>query len=463
MLERVLIVGGGVSGLATAYFLSKAGIPSTIVEKANRLGGLIKTDLIEGCRLEAGPDSYIASKPAVTELARELPVLAGQVMGSNDEARRIFVARGGKLVPMPKGMVMMVPGQWGPLLRSPLLSLGGKWRILKETLSQPRHRAEDISVGRLVEDHFGHEVLEYLTEPLLCGVYGGDSANLSAQSVLPRFAGYEEKYGSLVKGIRREVREKPNGPMFLSLRDGMQALTDALSGAIADSTNVIHAEATHVERSSLGWRLKAGGAWLQASRLVLACPAHAAGKLLQTEAAPLSAELSAIPYSSAILAMLVYDRTALDHPLDGFGFLVPQAERKTIAAATWINTKFPSRLPAGRAALRGFIVGEEAHRLLNVPQAEIIARVREDFRRFMGITSTPLFSTVHFWPDSMPQYVVGHNRRQQSILKLLGGYPGLGLVGNAYDGVGVPDCVRRAKELVKQIAEPGVYVAERYE
>src|ERR1700712_290709 len=142
MPDRVLIVGGGVSGLAAAYFLSKAGIPSTIIEKENRLGGLIKTDLIEGCQLEAGPDSYIASKPAVTELAQELPALAGQVMGSNDQARRVFVARRGKLVPLPKGMVMMVPGQWSSLLRSPLLSVDAKWRILKETLAQPRQRTE---------------------------------------------------------------------------------------------------------------------------------------------------------------------------------------------------------------------------------------------------------------------------------------------------------------------------------
>ncbi|HEY1946186.1 MAG TPA: protoporphyrinogen oxidase [Bryobacteraceae bacterium] len=456
MPDRVLIVGGGVSGLATAYFLSKAGIPSTIIEKENRLGGLIKTDLIEGCQLEAGPDSYIASKPAVTELARELPALAGQVMGSNDQARRVFVARRGKLVPLPKGMVMMVPGQWGPLIRSPLLSVGAKWRILKETLAQPRQRAEDISVGQLVEEHFGREVLEYLTEPLLCGVYGGNSASLSAQSVLPRFAGYEQKFGSLVKGVRGEARNKPSGPMFLSLRDGMQTLTDALAGAIAESTNVVFAEATRIERSGSIWRVKAGDAWLEANRLMLACPAHVAGKLLQASAPPLASELSAIPYSSAVLAMLVYNRAELNHPLDGFGFLVPQAERKTIAAATWVNTKFPSRVPPGLAALRGFIVGDQAVQFLNTPQADIIQRVRDDFRHFMGVTAAPRFGTVHAWPRSMPQYVVGHARRRQNIAQILPQYPGLALVGNAYDGVGIPDCIRMAKEVVKQISETRV-------
>jgi protoporphyrinogen/coproporphyrinogen III oxidase len=461
MPDRVLIVGGGVSGLATAYFLSKAGIPSTIIEKEKRLGGLIQTERIDGCQLEAGPDSYIATKPAVTELAAELPALAGQVMGSNDQARRVFVARHGKLVPLPKGMVMMVPGQWGPLLRSPLLSAGAKWRIARETLAQPRQRTEEISVGQLVEEHFGAEVLAYLTEPLLCGVYGGNSAGLSAQSVLPRFAAYEQKFGSLVKGVREELREKAKqsqagGSMFLSLRDGMQTLTDALAGAISESTNVIYAEATQIEQSAKGWRVKAGDEWLEASRLTLACPAHAAGRLLQSCAPPLASELAAIPYSSAILTMLVYDRAALNHPLDGFGFLVPQAERKTIAAATWVNTKFPSRVRPGLAALRGFIVGEQAVQLLNTPQADILQRVRDDFQRFMGVTAQPLFSTVHAWPHSMPQYVVGHGKRQQTITQLQEHYPGLTLVGNAYDGVGIPDCIRIAKNSAKHISKSKV-------
>jgi oxygen-dependent protoporphyrinogen oxidase len=151
--------------------------------------------------------------------------------------------------------------------------------------------------------------------------------------------------------------------------------------------------------------------------------------------------------------MLVYDRAELNHPLDGFGFLVPQAERKTIAAATWVNTKFPSRVPPGLAALRGFIVGDQAVQFLNASQADIIQRVRDDFQHFMGVTATPRFCTVHAWPRSMPQYVVGHARRRQNIAQILPHYSGLALVGNAYDGVGIPDCIRMAKEVVKQISD----------
>lgn len=455
--EKVLIVGGGVSGLSAAYFLAKQGISSTIVEKAPRTGGLLKTDEIDGCRLEAGPDSYIATKPSVTALAQELTGLQDQIIGSNDQARRIFIVRHGKLVPMPKGMVMMVPGQWGPVIRSSLLSPSTKFRLLKELTFSPLHRPTDVSVGQLVEEHFGHEVLEYLTEPLLCGVYGGDSQNLSAESVLPRFVGYERKYGSLIKGVSKEVRAAPKqGSLFLSLRDGMQTLTDSLSAAIKSHASVVHAEATQIARSNSGWRLKLGAESLSARQLILACPAFTCGSLLETAAPSLAAHLSAIPYSSAILVTLVFDRTSLNHPLNGFGFLVPRRERRTLAAATWIGTKFPMRIRTGLAALRAFIVGQDATRLHKASNQEIVSLVRDDFERLMGVNASPLFHTLYRWPRSMPQYVVGHNQLVKTITEELLEYPGLFLAGNAYDGIGIPDCVRRAQQVVQQITAESV-------
>jgi oxygen-dependent protoporphyrinogen oxidase len=454
--ERVLILGGGVSGLATAYFLSRHGIPATIVEKTARTGGLIQTDFIEGCRLEAGPDSFIATKPAVRELAEELPGLKEQIIGSNDAARRIFVVRDGKLLPMPTGMVMMVPGEWEALEQSALLSEAAKRRIHLETKMQPRERQEEISVGQLVDEHFGPEVLEYLTEPLLCGVYGGESEHLSAESVLPRFMGYERKYGSLVKGVRQELRDQPQGSLFLSFRDGMQTLTDALASAMAGRVSIVQGEATAVERNDDGWRVRVGGETLAARTVVLCCPGPVNAALLETGAKPVADELAAIPYSSAILVMLVYERAALGHALDGFGFLVPRGERKTIAAATWVNTKFPIRIRPDLAALRAFIVGRQAVELARAPAADMVALVREDYRRLMGIQEQPLVHTLHRWPNSMPQYVVGHSKRVQKIFAHLADNPGLFLAGNAFDGVGIPDCVRRAREIAQHIRESSV-------
>ncbi|MGI8959300.1 MAG: protoporphyrinogen oxidase [Bryobacteraceae bacterium] len=448
----VTIVGGGISGLATAYFLGKHGTRSTLIEKSNRLGGLIKTDLIEGCQLEAGPDSYIASKPAVTELARELGDLGNQIIGSNDEARRIFVVRRGKLVPIPKGMVMMVPGQWTPALRSELFSVKTKLRFLVETLSAPRKRTEDVSVEKFVDDHFGKEMLDYVTEPLLSGVYGGDPSNLSVESVLPRFLRYERVYGSLIRGLRHERSQSSRGnSAFLSFAGGMQTLIDSLTAASAAFMDVIYGEAAGIERSDGRWLLKVGNNWTRTDQIVLACPAHVCSQLLENAEPTLASKLAEIPYSSAILVTLAYERSKLRHALDGFGFLVPRIERRNIAAATWVSTKFPSRAPIKTAVLRAFIVGKEAEQLLDAPSQSLADLVHEELAKLMGLEQLPLSHTVNLWPRSMPQYVVGHGLRRLHIAQALDHCPGLYLVGSAYDGVGVPDCVQMAKQTAKSI------------
>ena len=451
--ERVAIIGGGISGLATAYYLGRAGIRSVLLEKSERLGGLIQTDVLQGCRLEAGPDSFLAAKPAVAELAAELDELKDAVIDSNDARRRVFIVRAGKLVPFPAGMSMMVPGQWGPALRSDLFSWRTKMRFLAETRVRPRLRETDISVGELVSDHFGGEVLEYVADPLLAGVYGGDAASLSAASVLPRFLDYETRYGSLIRGVRSEMNNGPKTSVFRSFRNGMQSLTDVLAHAIGESTRVIHAEATAVTKSVEGWEVRLGVAErVTAKELVLACPAHVSARLLERDSPELARELAAIPYASSILVTLLYDAATFRHPLDGFGFLVPRNGRKTIAAATWINTKFPTRVAPGVVAIRAFIVAAKAAELLGRKDDELAALVREDLGRFMQLASVLGTAIVRRWPQSMPQYVVGHALRQQNIGRLLDALPTLHLVGNAYNGVGIPDCVRLAKTTAAALA-----------
>ena len=450
-MTGVVIIGGGVSGLATAWFLSQLGVRSTLVEKSNRLGGLIKTDSFAECQLEAGPDSYLAAKTATTELARDLGDLGNEIIGSNDAERRVFIVRQGKLIALPKGIVMVAPSDWKAALSSPLFSAKTRLRFLTETFAAPRHRSRDLSIAELVRDHFGEEVLEYVAEPLLSGVYGGDSASLSAESVLPRFVAYERQYGSLIRGVRNE-RRASQGSIFLSFRRGMQSLTDALAQAIAASTNVLYAEALRITAKTNGWRIRLSTHEFDADHVVLACPAYVAAGLLRTTAPPLASELAAIPYSSAVLATLIYDRAALGHALNGFGFLVPRRERRTIAAATWVGTKFPSRVPSHLAALRGFIVEPEATSLLTAPPQEIAQLVHRDFERFMQIRSAPLSSSIYFWPRSMPQYLVGHAQRWLRIAAAARELQRLHLVGNAYQGVGISDCVRLAKETAKQIA-----------
>lgn len=449
--ENVVIVGAGVSGLSAAYFLSRSGIRSTLIEKADRLGGLIKTDLVGGCELEAGPDSYLAAKPAVTELAQELPALKDQIIGSNDASRRIFVVRGGKLMPMPPGMVMMVPTRWGTCLGSPLFNLKTKLGFFAEMLRKPIERRDDISVEQFVTDHLGKEVLRYVAEPLLSGVYGGDSARMSTESVLPRFLAYERTYGSLIRGARREHRGASRQSIFLSFRSGMQTLTDSLAQAAANHTQILHAQATRVERSAGGWRVHVGQDRIQTKHVILACPAYVAAELIEGPVPSLASELAAVRYTSAILVNLVYERSSLKHALNGFGFLVPRHERRSIAAVTYVSTKFPNRVPAALAAVRAFFVDPEAGSFLSASNDTLIDLVRSELRRLSRIDAAPLFWNVQRWPNSMPQYEVGHPQRCKKISGLLESCRELYLIGNAYQGVGIPDCVCVAKETAKRI------------
>ena len=438
--------------MTTAFFLNRSGISCTLVEKSHRLGGLIRTDNIQDCQLEAGPDSFIATKPSVVELARELDGLDDHIIGSNDQQRRVYIVKHDRLLQMPQGMSMMVPGNMKAALESPLFSSQTKFRFLTEIFSPRRHREEDISVQQLISDHFGYEVLEYVAEPLLSGVYGGDSAQLSAESVLPRFMGYERTYGSLIRGVRRDPRSpRQSGSLFLAFRSGMQTLTDVLSAAISGSVHVIHQEASSVEPAPSGWRVKCGSQQFEAKQLVLAVPAYVAATLLAPSAPELASELEAIPYSSAILVTVVFNKNEVRIP-EGFGLLVPHRERKTIAAITFVGSKWPSRIPSQLMALRAFIVDPEAPRLLPAETEDLVQLVCADLKRLLNITAQPLFSTTERWPYSMPQYVVGHQARQERIVRRLSELRGLHLTGNAYDGVGVPDCVRRAKETAKNIA-----------
>ncbi len=451
-MSDAIIVGGGISGLASAYYLSKKGLSSTLIEAAPRLGGLIRTDIISNCQIEAGPDSYISTKPAATELAEEIPALKTEIIGTNDESRRIFLVHEGKLVPMPSGMVMMVPGDMRAALRSCLFPDSTRQRILKERFFKPRQREQDISVADLVLDHFDRNILETIAEPLLTGVYGGDAARLSALSVLPRFVEYERHYGSLVRAVRLEKKEaNRRGSLFLSFKGGMQALTDALyraaSGAITRATG----EVTGITRHNGGWQVHIGKTKRETKFLIVAVPAHKAARLFANSLTELSRELAAIPYSSAITVVLGYAQSSITHPLDGFGFLVPRSERRRVAACTWINTKFPQRIAADHVALRAFVVDQDAEDLMAANDTEVIQAVQEEFRRLMGVDAGPVFSTVQRSPLSMPQYVVGHSARWQRISELLKSERGLYLVGNAYEGVGIPDCIRLAKKAAAEI------------
>ncbi len=274
-MPAVVIIGGGISGLSTAYYLAKRGIASTIVESRPRLGGVIQTEHIEGCTIEAGPDSFLSVKPAALDLIRDLG-MSDQVIGSNDHLRVTFVKKNGRLVPLPDGLMMMVPTKILPLLTTPLLSFGTKTRMGLELLRAPKLRGEDESVADFVREHYGQEAVDYLAEPLLSGIYGGDPGKLSVKAVLPRFVELSQKYGSLTRGVlaSRASAPKPAGspaPLFRTLKGGLGDLVDAVTRAIAAHATVRIGRAEAIERAGTGYRVRVAGEWLDATHLVLAC------------------------------------------------------------------------------------------------------------------------------------------------------------------------------------------------
>jgi protoporphyrinogen/coproporphyrinogen III oxidase len=458
MPPKVIIIGGGISGLSAAYYLAKRGQASVILESRPRLGGVIQTERIEDCLIEAGPDSFLSAKPAALELARELG-LEDQVIGSNDHLRRTYIWKNGRLVALPDGLMMMVPTKTLPLVTTGLLTWGTKIRMGLELLRAPGNMSGDESVAQFVKNHYGAEAVEYLAEPLLSGVYGGDASELSAISVLPRFVELAKGYGSLTRGVlaerarnARPPAEKP-APLFRTLKGGLAQMVDALVNSIRGRVEIIQARAQSVDRSESGFRVKLDDAWLEADRLVIACEAHSASTLLRAVDGRMAELLGDIPYSSSMIVALGFDARDVRHPPDGFGFLVPQKERRRLVACTWVGTKFPYRAPEGTILARCFFGGTRDPEALQLSDEAAAGLALEELRRIAGFRAQPRLERVFRWPRSMAQYTVGHSERIAGVRSRAAAIPGLYLAGNAYEGIGIPDCIRMGREAAERILE----------
>jgi oxygen-dependent protoporphyrinogen oxidase len=443
--HKALIVGGGISGLSAAYYLSKAGIRPTLVEKAPELGGVIRTSVQQGCVLEAGPDGFMAAKPWAMDLIRELG-LADQIIGSNDHSRITYIVRHGKLVPLPDGLMMMVPTKIMPLVGTSLFSWGTKIRIGLEFFRRPNGKHPDRSVYEFLMDHYGQESIDYLAEPLLAGVYGGDPKQMSVNSVLSRFAEIETKYGSLTRGVLAAPKPPQTaGPKsFLwTLKNGLGELIEKLR----PSADVVHGTVEALERNGARFRARVNGEWLEAENVVLATPAGDCAKLVGSSNTELADLLADIPYTSSITIALGYRKDTFDHPLNGHGFLVPKLERQYLMGCTWVGNKFNHRVPDDMVLLRCFVGGNG----LTLTDEELVAAARSELRGFMGLEAQPVFHSIARWPNAMAQYTVGHQQRVERIETILQTIPGLHLAGNAYRGIGIPDCVKMGKDAAARI------------
>lgn len=395
--------------------------------------------------VEGGPDSFLAAKPWAMDLIRDLG-MESEVIGSNDHLRKTFIRKGGRMIPMPDGLQFLVPTKIAPILTTPLLTWSAKEQMASEYFRRPPAAPlPDRSVAEFVIDHYGQEMVDYLAEPLLAGVYGGTPEDLSVDSVLPRFVELESKYGSLSRGTLRERRPASSAtpqPLFRTLKNGLGSLTDAISRFIEPNARVIHGAVEAIERSGSGWRLRVSGDWIEADRVALACEAHAAAVLSASIDPALSENLAGISYTSSTVIALGFDPASFSRPPEGFGFLVPRRERRLLVACTFMGTKFPFRAPENRILLRCFLSGTP-------DDPSLLSSVLAELREVTGLKGEPLFSRIYQWPHSMAQYSVGHQRRIALIEARLKQNPGLHLVGNAYHGIGIPDCIRMGKQFAE--------------
>jgi protoporphyrinogen/coproporphyrinogen III oxidase len=462
-MKRIAIIGGGISGLSAAYRLQKArqaGVPVeyTLFESSARLGGSISSERIEGCMVEAGPDSFLTEKPWAAALCKELG-LADQIIGSNDSQRKTYIVVHNKLIPLPDGLMFMVPTKLVPTALSPLFSLGTKVRMARELLHPPRPMQGDETVGELVERHFGAEVVDRLADPLLSGVYGGDANKLSARAVLPRFVEMEEKYGSLSramlaahKKMAAGAKSQPARSLFSSLKNGMQQMVDGVVAQLKPEALRLRTRVRGIYPHNDGWRLAIEmGEDSYCDAVVLATPANVAGALLEAVDAELANDLLGVTYSSSVTVALGYYLEQLQHLPPGFGFLVPRSEGTRMLACTFVHNKFPHRTPADKGLLRCFLGGARDEAVLSLSDDELLAAVRAELKNIVKLNANPIFARVYRWRGAMAQYESGHIARVQRIEKRVSAITGLAIAGNAFHGIGVPDCVRSGQQAAEAI------------
>jgi oxygen-dependent protoporphyrinogen oxidase len=465
--RRVVIVGGGITGLAAARAaLGRAralGRPAsvTVVERSPRFGGNLVTERVDGFLLDGGPDSWVATKPHATALARELG-LGDAIVGTNESTRRYFVAWAGRLHPVPEGLVLGVPTRLAPLIRSRLFSWRGKARMALEPFVPARRfeAAEDESIADFAKRRLGSEATERLVAPLLGGISAGDADDLSVRAAFPQLVAMEREHGSLVRGMRAVRRKGAAGreeSAFLSLEGGVGELVTALCERLRGEGATLRSgvEVLAVTRAKRGWTLEiAGDTRLEADAVLLAIPAHAASCVLAGLDDELARGLGGLRHTSTATVFLAFRRADIAHPLDGVGFVVPRALGRPILAGTWVSSKWAHRAPEGHVLLRAFLGGASGGDVLARGDDALTRMAREELHAVMRLEATPLWSRVFRFDRASPQMRVGHFATMRAIGERLARVaPGVQLAGGGYDGVGIPDCIRQGQDAGRALME----------
>jgi oxygen-dependent protoporphyrinogen oxidase len=473
--RRVVVVGGGISGLAAAHRLRESrargaggGVEVLLLEASDRLGGTVRTHRREGFLIEGGPDSFISEKPEALALAKRIGV-GHRLVETNERHRRSFVVRGGRLRPTPEGFQLLAPSRMLPFLTTDIFTWRGKARMALD-LVLPRRRGangqDDESLAAFVRRRLGREALERMAQPMVGGIYTADPESLSLRATMPRFLEMERRDRSLIlsmwKAGRRAAEDARHGrgasgarySLFLSFDEGTQVLTDAVAARLPEASVRLNTKvsALRPEPGARRWTVTTdGGETFNADAVCLALPAYAAARLLRDVDDPLADELEAIPYASTATVNLAYRRADVPHPLDGFGFVVPFVERRATLACTFSSVKFSGRAPEGHALLRAFVGGALQPEMFELEEDRMVEAVRRDLRDLLGVEAAPLFAHVEKWPRSMAQYHLGHAARVARLRARLCELPTLALCGNAYGGAGLPDCVRAGEAAAESL------------
>lgn len=476
-LHKVVIIGGGISGLSTAFFLQQEAarrgeqFHCTVVEASGHWGGKILTNQVDGLLIEGGPDSFLTSKPWALDLCRKL-VLEPQLINTNETQSKTFTFSRGRLREFPQGLIAFVPTRLGPLFQSGLVSWPGIIRMGRDWFLRPSPSSgEDESLSSFFTRHFGQEAFNRLIEPLVAGIYAGDAEELSVRATFPRFVELERIHGSLIKGMLAQQKKRsdssptPSPPrtLFTTLRGGLKDLVEALKdhvlrkgASLIDRTKVEQikrvpdGEVSKDEKYLI--RLQ-DHAELVTDAVVLATPAYESARLLQFLNPTVSQILQGIPYASTATISLSYPKPEVEKVLEGFGFVVPRIEQKQLIAATWTSMKWSGRARADQSLIRCYLGGRGREQIFTQSDEELIRRVRQDLQDIVGITSIPTYVEVHRWERGMPQYLVGHVDRIRDIRKNLAETPNIFLTGAAYQGIGIPDCIRDANLTASKLSQ----------
>ncbi len=468
--RHVVIAGGGIAGLAAAWRLqqlrreSGAEYRITLLEASDQLGGKLQTEQTDGLILEAGPDSFLSYKPAAIQLARELGI-EDRIIGTRDTGDGTFILREGRLEPLPEGITMLVPTKIKPLARSRLLSARGKARMAAEYFVPPKTDEADESIGSFITRRLGREAFEHMAQPLLSGIFAGDADQLSLGATFPRLRDIERKHGGLIRGMLHQRREAANNassgpsspyPPFVSFAGGMSELPQAIISRLEDVEIRTGSAVRQIEKSAVGYQIRLGdGESIASDAVLLGTPAYASSGILQLLDGELASLLKRIPYVSSATISLAYREEDLKGRQTGRGFVIPHVENRELTAVTWASNKFEGRTPDGLALLRTFVGRAGREGAVDLPDDELMSLVRQEISEILGINAEPVQFRINRWRRAMPQYVLGHVDRLKRIDQRLERHPGIELMGAAYRGVGIPDCIDsgtrsadRAHELV---------------